>query len=140
MIRIAGCLVASLLVVAVAAFADAPPPDPLAENFFPPELLMRHAAAIQLTAEQQISVKAEIQQAQQQFVDLQWDLQMEMGRLLDLVRQGRVPEEEALVQVDRVLEAERAIKRTQITLLVRLKNLLSREQQERLSALRGRGS
>ena len=41
-----------------------------------------------------------------------------------------------LEQIDRVLAAEARIKRSQMALLVRIKNVLRVEQQERLSELR----
>ena len=42
-----------------------------------------------------------------------------------------------VAQLDKVLASEREIKRAQISLLVRIKNNLTEEQQHRLQAMRG---
>ena len=53
------------------AFAgQAPPADPVAENLFPPELVMQHQTEIKLTEDQRNALMAEIQKAQS-IVDLQ---------------------------------------------------------------------
>jgi Spy/CpxP family protein refolding chaperone len=51
-----------------------------------------------------------------------------------------VDESAVLAQVDKVLDRERAIKKTQISLLVRIKNLLTVEQQNKLMELRHKPS
>jgi len=61
-----------------------------------------------------------------------------MEKLLSLVKQPRVDEQQALAQLDKVLAAEREIKKEQVTLLVRIKNKLTPEQQSKLSELRGK--
>jgi Spy/CpxP family protein refolding chaperone len=49
-----------------------------------------------------------------------------------------VDEQQVLAQLEKLLAAEREIKRAQVTLLVRIKNKLTPEQQEKLSELRGK--
>jgi len=72
------------------------------------------------------------------FTELQWKLQDEMEKLVGLAKQPRVDEQQILAQLEKVLAAEREIKREQVTLLVRIKNKLTPEQQGKLSELRGR--
>ena len=52
---------------------------------------------------------------------------------------AQVDEEAALEHLDRILAVERQLKRAQIALLVRIKNLLSADQQRHLAELRGEG-
>jgi Spy/CpxP family protein refolding chaperone len=111
-------------------------PDPIAEAFFPPELVMQNQQAIGLSAEQKESLKNEMRQAQQQFTDLQWKLQDEVEIMAKLIGNGTVDEKQVLAQLDKVLAAEREVKRRQIALLVRIKNLLTADQQNKLRALR----
>ena len=59
-----------------------------------------------------------------------------MEALVSLLKQTPVEETEVMSQLDKVLTSEREIKRTQIGLLVRIKNKLSPEQQARLQKLR----
>jgi Spy/CpxP family protein refolding chaperone len=110
--------------------------DPIAEAFFPPELVMQNQQAIGLSAEQKESLKNEMRQAQQQFTDLQWKLQDEVELMAKLISTGAVDEKQVLAQLDKVLAAEREVKRRQIALLVRIKNLLTADQQNKLRALR----
>jgi|SRR5262245_1370995 len=125
-----------LLFVAATIYAQQPASDPLGENLFPPELIMRHQQALNLSEEQQVFFKSELREAQKRFVDLQWKLEDETEKLIALVKQRQVDEEQTLVQLDKLLTAERDIKRAQIALLVRLKNKLTPEQQAKLMELR----
>src|SRR5215470_11947849 len=103
--------------------AQDPPSDPLGENMFPPELVMQHQQALGLTEEQKTLLKTELRQAQARFTELQWQLQDEMEKMVELVK---------------ILNLEREIKRAQIALLVRIKNRLSPEQQVKLREIRSK--
>jgi len=59
---------------------------------------------------------------------------------VEMLASPRADEGNVLEQIDEVLAAEARIKRSQMTLLVRIKNILTPEQQDRLSELRGAGS
>jgi Spy/CpxP family protein refolding chaperone len=113
-----------------------PADDPIAQQVFPPELVMRHAEAIGLEERQRTGIKEAVQKAQSKFVDLQWDLQGESEKLVRLL--GATPADEAavLAQADKVLALEREVKKTQLSLLVRIKNLLTAAQQNKLKELR----
>ena len=132
------CLCAVFLLATGAARAQQPDQDPIGQSFFAPELVIQHQEAIGLSAEQKEYLKTEIRQAQLKFTELQWKLQDEMEKLLALVKQPRVDEQQILAQLERLLAAEREIKREQVTLLVRIKNKLMPEQQGKLSELRSK--
>jgi Spy/CpxP family protein refolding chaperone len=132
------CLYAAILVVAGAAGAQQPEQDPIGQSFFAPELVIQHQEAIGLSPEQKEYIKTEIRQAQLKFTELQWKLQDEMEKLVGLVKQPQVNEQQVLGQLEKVLAAEREIKREQVTLLVRIKNKLTPEQQGKLSELRSK--
>jgi Spy/CpxP family protein refolding chaperone len=61
-----------------------------------------------------------------------------MEKMVALAKQPHVDEQQVLAQLEKVLAAEREIKKEQITLLVRIKNKLTPEQQGKLSELRGK--
>ena len=129
-----------MLVVTAAVAGQQPPreqpaPDPFAGNLFPPELIMQNQAGLSLTEQQRSAMMAEIQRTQNQAASVQWRLQANMERLGAIMHQPKIDESQALVQLDSVLALEREMKRAQITLLVRLKNQLTAEQQ---AFLRGR--
>lgn len=131
------CLVAALTAHAQTAPAPSPPPpDPLGEFLFPPELIMAHQYEIELTPEQKSSLRREISQAQTQFTDMQWELQDAMEALRAQLEPPQVNLEKVRAQLDHVLEVEGRIKRLQMSLMVRIKNSLTPEQQARLRELR----
>ena len=113
--------------------------DPIGEALFAPELVMQNQQAIGLSDQQKDLLKNELRQAQQQFTDLQWKLQDEVEQMAKLLSPPTVDEKQVLVQLEKVLTAEREVKRRQITLLVRIKNLLTAEQQGKLRTLRASG-
>jgi Spy/CpxP family protein refolding chaperone len=133
-------LVLALFLAATPLRGADQPPDPIAGNVFPPELVMKYQAEIGLSDAQRETLKAETLKVQGRFQSLQWDLQAEVSKLAAVLKPERVDEARALAALGRVLDLEREIKTMQITLLVRIKNALTREQQVHLAALRERGN
>lgn len=130
-------LSAMFLMVSVAtAMGQQPSEDPIAQNLFPPELVMKHAGEIGLDERQRAAIKEAIQKAQAKFLDAQWDLQSESEKMARLLQAKRVDEAAVLAQVDKVLALEREVKRAQLSLLIRIKNLLTEPQQAKLMELR----
>lgn len=130
-------IVALLFVIGIAG-AEPPQDDPLREYVFPPELVMQNQQAIGLSDDQKASLKTEMRQAQTHFTELQWKLQDEMERLATLLKPAKVDEQQALAQLEKVLSAERDIKHTQMSLLIRIKNHLTADQQARLQEIQKR--
>ena len=135
---------AFVLSAASLAAQGAPPPgqrgpgpgaDDWGRNFFPPELVMRWQSEIALQDAQRTSLTSALQQAQAKFMDLQWKLSAEGEKMGRLLQGTQVDETKVLEEVDRILALEREIKRTQISLMVRIKNTLTAEQQAKLSKL-----
>jgi Spy/CpxP family protein refolding chaperone len=135
-------LVALALLAATSslALAQSPPDDPLRDYLFPPELVMQNQQALGLAEDQKSFLKTELRQAQQRFTELQWKLADEMEHLVSLLKQPQVDEPQALAQLEKVLAAERDVKRTQMSLLIRIKDHLRPEQQARLQEIRKKAS
>jgi hypothetical protein len=124
-----------------AAPPPAPPPprapiDELAQSLFAPDLILKYRQDIGLDDAQSKSLKELVQKAQSKFLDLQWDMQAEAGKLAQLLRGSRIDENAAIAQADKVLGMEREVKKAQLSLLVRIKNLLTPAQQDKLAELR----
>jgi Spy/CpxP family protein refolding chaperone len=136
-VRSTACILFLLALSIPAAAAESPSPgdDPLARHLFPPERVMGHAQEIGLDDAQRTAIRKEVQKAQSKFLDLQFDIQTEMETLVRLVQQNKVDEPKVLAQLDRVLSLEKEIKKTQISLLVRIKNTLTPAQQTKLSEM-----
>ncbi len=113
-----------------------PGKDPMHEFFYPPELVMRYQNEIQLTKEQKEIVISAAEEAQAKFTRLQWNLQAEVTALQKLLAESSVKETLVIAQLDKVLDQERLIKKSQITLMVRIKNALTDEQKTKLKALK----
>ena len=116
--------------------APAADDDPIAHTLFAPELVMKFRQEIDLDDNQSRAIKEAIQKAQTKFLDLQWDMQSEQQKLVQLLKAQRVDEGAALSQVDRLLNQEHEIKKAQLSLLIRIKNVLSSAQQAKLNELR----
>jgi Spy/CpxP family protein refolding chaperone len=119
--------------------APAPPADdPIAQILFAPDLVMKYRQEINLDDNQSRAIKDAIQKAQTKFLDLQWDMQSEQQKLVQLLKTQPIDEAAALSQVDRLLNQEHEVKKAQLSLLIRIKNLLSVAQQAKLNELRHR--
>jgi len=133
-------LVASFLlatpssVLAQAAHED----DRFASVLFTAEEIMLHGRTIGLTDEQRHAITRLIQDFQGRAVGLQWRLLDETESMKTLLAQPRVDLDRAMDRFKRVLDTEMEIKRFHLELLIRMKNVLTREQQESLLRLRSR--
>lgn len=110
--------------------------DPIFDALFPPELIMQHRRAIDLTDEQRDAISRLIGDLQGEVVSLQWELLDEMQQLTETMSAPRVQLDLALDQLGAVLDTEQEIKEAHLEMLVRIKNLLSPQQQETLERLR----
>jgi Spy/CpxP family protein refolding chaperone len=116
-----------------------PPPDMLNNSVFPPDVIMEHQREIGLTDQQKAFMRGEINKTSTVFNDLQWQLQDAMEALRDTMKAEQVNEQLALAQLDKVLDAEREIKKLHMALAIRIKNNLTAEQVQKLMNLNQRG-
>jgi Spy/CpxP family protein refolding chaperone len=98
-------------------------------------MVMRNQKAIGLTADQQTSIRGEMQKALPQFTELQWQQSAEEEAMQELAKVDHPDEAKILAQLDKLTTIENTMKRTQLSLMVRIKNLLTPEQQQKLRAL-----
>lgn len=129
----------ALLLFALPLFAQQPQPqpeDPLARYLVPPDLIMAHSQELNLLEKQRAAIKAEVQKAQSKFIDLQWDMKEETEKMVRFLQQTPADETKILEQADKVMSMEREIKKTQLSLLIRIRNTLSAEQMAKLDEIR----
>ena len=128
------------VLVATGALADATPPpdDPFAAYLFPPDRVMSHSLELGLDDAQKAAIKVEVRKAQK-FTDIQFELQGESEKIIQLLQEQLVDETKVLAEVDRILALEKDIKKMQISLLVRIKNILTPAQQSKLSKIQKAG-
>lgn len=112
--------------------------DPFKKLVFAPELVMGNQSQIGLTADQKAALVAELQSTQSDLVPLQLDISEAAEQLARLLEAATVDEAAALEAAGRVMRSEAEIKKRHLLLVVRIKNLLTPEQQAKLRAIRAR--
>ena len=90
---------------------------------------MRHQQALQLNEDQKAVIKGEMQRTMARFTDLRWQQSAEVETMTSLAKQQVVDEKKALAHFDKLLSIESEIKRLHFTMLVKVKNTLTPEQQ-----------
>ena len=95
-------------------------------------MIMHHRQAIGLSDEQKNAIRDELSKAAAKFNDLQWQMQDEMETMGNLTKGANVDEGRVMAQLDKILAIEREVKRTQLSLSIRIKNKLTSEQQDKL--------
>ena len=134
---IAACVALALAGIPTAATAeDSPAQDPFESLLYPPDLVMRNQASIGLSDDQRQVLIAEITRAQADLLPFQMEMAEFAEILARRLAKPRVDEEAALGAAIRIMDLEREIKRRHLRLAIRIKNLLTEEQQKRLDDLR----
>ena len=111
------------------------PPAFLRELFLP-GLVMEHQRDIGLSAEQRDAITKEMTATHQKVLELRWGLEEKSEALRKLLAENKIDEKAALARAAEVMDIERQMKQAHLTLLIRLKNQLTSEQQQKLAALR----
>jgi len=128
-----------LTLVTVAAYAQTPPPDqddPIGRQLFPPEMIMSQSQRLRLDDKQRATIKAEVQNAQSKFFDLQWETKEAGDAMAQMLQQTPIDEARVLEQADKVMSLERQIKKIHLAMLIRIKNALTRDQVAELMQIR----
>ncbi len=110
--------------------------DPFAALLFTPEEIMLHRRAIDLNDEQRDGITRLIEELQGRMVGLQWRLLDETESVKEALEGPRVDLDRVMDRFRKAMSTETDIKRLQLELLIRIKNILTRTQQEELLRLR----
>jgi Spy/CpxP family protein refolding chaperone len=108
----------------------------ISRELFPPELVMRHQEEIGLSEDQKSKLVHAMQAMQSDLVPLQFEMGEAAGKLREALSAPRIDEEKAGGLADKLMALETQIKRRHLTTMIRIKNVLTPDQQERLRALR----
>lgn len=121
---------------AMQATAAREPLSAIESRLYPAELVMDHASELAISAAQRDSITKELDRSQSELVKLQWDLQTEKDALVKILDDTKVDEAKSRAAAASLMQRENAIKAAHLGLLVRIKNLLTAEQQAKLRAIR----
>ena len=116
-----------------------PTPDPFARYLYSPDLVLDNQLALKLSEQAKSQIKDAMLEAQKRFLGLQFLMSQETETLKNLLRIGKVDEAAVLKQIDQMLGIEREMKRAQLSLMIKVKNTLTPEQQTLLDKIRERG-
>ncbi len=133
---IVGAVVTLLAGATPAAAQNPKPDDAFAQALFDPQLVLRHAETIGLSASQRRTIFDELRAAQTALAPLQIDMTEPALELVELLGQPKIDEARVLAKTEQVLRIENEVKKRQTSLLVRIKNALTPEQQTKLRELR----
>lgn len=106
------------------------------EHLFRPELVMRHQGALELTQEQKTAIAAAIKETQDRLAPLQWDLEAKSEAVAKLVEASKIDVDQTLAVAAQVIALEGQVKQEHLRLLLKIKNVLTPAQQEKLAQLR----
>ncbi len=110
------------------AFAAEPQKDVFKGKLFPPNLILEHQAELALSKEQFTAIRAAVVEVQAGVAEHEWDMREAYQALMQELDKTPVDENRVLDHADVALLAENQVKKKQMAMLVRLKNLLTAEQ------------
>ncbi len=117
--------------------AAAPEPlGPIESRLFPAELVMEHQAELALEPAQRDAITKEVTTAQQELVKLQFELGAKKDDLVQVLEGAKVDEPKAKAKAAELMDRENKIKAVHLAMLVRIKNVLTPAQQDKLRAAR----
>lgn len=130
----------SLLLGAGLAAAQAPgqDKDPFKGKLFAPNVILEHQEALGLTKDQFTAIRATVVDVQASVAEHEWDLREAYLRVLASLDESPVNEDAVLRDIDAALKAENEVKKRQVAMLIRLRNLLTDEQVDYLQSMRPR--
>lgn len=124
----------ALLLGASAAVAAQTKADVFKGKLFPPNVILKHQDALQLSKEQFTAIKAAVVEVQANVAEHEWDLREAYMNVMSELDNSPVDEQRVMEFVDNALVAENQVKKEQVIMLIRLRNLLTDEQVAYLEA------
>ncbi len=124
-----------LLSSVAAAQSPAIPKDVFKGKLFAPNVILEHQDELDLSKEQFAAIRAAVVEVQGSVAGHEWDLRDAYMKVLADLDDSPIDEDKVLENVDAALLAENRVKKLQVTMLIRLRNLLTDEQVEYLQSV-----
>ena len=130
-------LLAGLCVVflTATAFAQGPQRDVFKGKLFPPNIILEHQDALDLSKDQFTAIRAAVVATQGSVAEHEWDLREAYQQVMSDLDEVPVDEEKVMENVQKALLAENEVKKLQVKLLLELRNLLTDEQMAYLQSV-----
>lgn len=130
------CLLAVASLGMGAAIAEEPK-DVFKGKLFAPNIILENRDALQLSKEQFTAIRAAVVEVQSGVVEQEWDMQEAYQALMLELDKSPIDEDKVLEHASTALLAENQVKKKQMAMLVRLKNLLTADQISHLESVYG---
>ena len=128
------CLVAIVFLGSGVALANENPKDVFKGKLFAPNIILENRDQLNLSKEQFTAIRAAVVEVQADVAEHEWDMQEAYQALMVELDKSPVDENKVLEYAGQALLAENQVKKKQMAMLVRLKNLLTEEQIRYLEA------
>lgn len=128
------CLLAVVSLGTGSAMAEQPK-DVFKGKLFAPNIILENRDALQLSKEQFTAIRAAVVEVQAGVAEHEWDMQEAYQALMLELDKAPIDENKVLEYAGSALLAENQVKKKQMAMLVRLKNLLTAEQIDHLEAV-----
>ncbi len=114
--------------------------DPIGSKLFPPDLIMNHQQELGIEPQQRDAIAKEVEQTHSQIFPLQWKMSAAAEVLAKELDSPKIDESKALLLANKVMSLEQEVKRAHLSLLIRIRNLLTDAQRAKLAELRPQGA
>ncbi|MGB5257576.1 MAG: hypothetical protein WBN07_15385 [Woeseiaceae bacterium] len=110
------------------ALAAGPKEDVFKGKLFPPNVILEHQVELELSEAQFKAIRAAVVEVQGGVAEHEWDMKEAYQALMQELDKAPIDEKRVLQHASKALLAENQVKKKQMAMLVRLKNLLTAEQ------------
>lgn len=126
-----------LLLLASVATAQGPAnqKDVFKGKLFPPNVIMEHQNELDLSKEQFTAIRAAVVEVQSNVAGYEWDLREAFQRVLSALDESPIDEDRVMDNLQAALRAENEVKKQQVAMLIKLRNLLTDKQVEYLQSV-----
>jgi hypothetical protein len=117
------------------AMAAGPKEDVFKGKLFPPNVILEHQAALSLSKQQFTAIRAAVVEVQAGVAEHEWDMREAYQALMSELDKSPIDESRVIAHADVALQAENQVKKKQMAMLVRVKNLLTAKQVSYLESI-----
>ncbi len=121
-------LLAAASLAAGGALAAGPKEDVFKGKLFPPNVILENQAELNLSKAQFTEIRAAVVEVQAGVAEHEWDMREAYQAIMGELDKSPIDEDKVLEYANEALLAENQVKKKQMAMLVRLKNLLTAEQ------------
>jgi len=105
-------------------------------KLFAPNIILEHQDELNLSKEQFTAIRAAVVEVQANVAEHEWDLREAYQRVIADLDDEPVDENKVMENVEAALLAENEVKKLQVAMLIRLRNLLTDEQMAYLQSVK----